>query len=97
MDPSCIAHLSGGVYPTAVALAIETGAQSLILTDLLDTLWIVFRYVPPYWPGGLGVRVESCRPWVQFPLSLWGIFQVMLFQSLRNGHSSGYPARHLVL
>ena len=52
---------------------------------------------PPRFPSGWGVRMESERSGVWFPLSLWGCFWVESYQWLTHWHSSGYPARRLAL
>ena len=49
------------------------------------------------WPSGKGVRLESGRFGVRFPLGLWGFLRVESYQSLRNRHFSGYPPRCIVL
>ena len=63
----------------------------MLFSFSLPLLW------PLRWPSGKDVRLESIRSWVQFLLAPWEFFWVESYQRLKNGHSSGCPARHMAL
>ena len=71
----------------------KTMSWSLVIIVKLDSVF----YGPPRCPSGEGVRRESGRCGVRFPLAPWGFSRVESYQWLENWHRSGYPARHLAL
>ena len=59
---------------------------------------LTFLFVkPPRWPSGKGVRLESGRSGLQFPLAVWGFYWVKSYQCRKIWHTSGYPTRRLAL
>ena len=52
---------------------------------------------PPHWPGGSSVHLESERCGAGFLLAAWGFFQIKSNQWFKNWHSSGCPAKCLLL
>ena len=82
--------ISWHVASTRICEAVSTHPEcfSSILCFLLTL---------PRWPSGEDVRLGSGRSVVQFPLAPWGFFWVKSYQWLTNWHSSGYPARCLMI
>ena len=62
----------------------------------LTTVAKAYSHLPPHWPSGQGIRLETGRSGVRIQF-VTGFFQVESYQWLKNWHSSGYPARRLAL
>ena len=87
---------------TMVVWRLSTCSLRKVVSSEKDGLQIsvlymaVLLFLPPRWPSGWGVHFESWRSGVQIPLAM-GFFRVESYQRLKHWHSSGYPARRLVL
>ena len=78
---------------TASHLYYRYGTDS---TGVQVFIYWFLRSLQPRWPSGEGICLEGGRPRVRFLLAP-GFFQVESCQWLKNWHSSGNPARHLLV